>query len=74
MPTCASGRRRGPAPGKAQHDMVMNLRASATIADKEGFADQIGPDDAGLIPLRIATVHRARMSAMRSVVSGWLRR
>nr|WP_241741313.1 ribosome small subunit-dependent GTPase A [Gemmobacter straminiformis] len=28
------------------------------------FADQIGTDDAGLIPLRIATVHRARMGAV----------
>ena len=28
------------------------------------FADQIGPDDAGLVPMRIATVHRARMSAV----------
>jgi ribosome biogenesis GTPase len=28
------------------------------------FADQLDPDDAGLTPMRIATVHRARMSAM----------
>jgi len=27
------------------------------------FADQCGPDDAALTPLRIATVHRARMTA-----------
>ncbi len=27
------------------------------------FADQTGPDDAALVPARIATVHRARMSA-----------
>ena len=30
------------------------------------FADQLDPDDAGLTPMRIATVHRARMSAMSS--------
>ncbi|MDP3406713.1 ribosome small subunit-dependent GTPase A [Bosea sp. (in: a-proteobacteria)] len=28
------------------------------------FAEQIDPDDSGLVPVRIATVHRARMSAM----------
>jgi ribosome biogenesis GTPase len=28
------------------------------------FADQLGPEDASLIPLRIATVHRARMTAI----------
>ena len=28
------------------------------------FDDQLGPDDAGLAPMRIATVHRSRMSAV----------
>jgi ribosome biogenesis GTPase / thiamine phosphate phosphatase len=28
------------------------------------YADQIGPDDAGLIPARVATVHRARVTAL----------
>lgn len=28
------------------------------------FADQCGPDEAGLVPARVATVHRARMSAI----------
>ena len=28
------------------------------------FAEQCGPEDAGLLPARIATVHRARMSAI----------
>lgn len=29
----------------------------------EVFADQLGPDDAGLVPVRIATVHRSRLLA-----------
>ncbi len=28
------------------------------------YADQIGPDDAGLIPARVATVHRSRVTAL----------
>lgn len=36
----------------------------ASLGWSAHFADQIGPDDAGLIPLRIATVHRSRMSAI----------
>lgn len=41
--------------------------APATLAGMgwtEFFAEQIGPDDEGLIPMRIANVHRARMSAI----------
>ncbi len=40
----------------AQHDMVVDLRASAAIADKEGLAGQIGPCDSRLfgeaVPIR----------------------
>lgn len=28
------------------------------------FADQVEPDEAGLAPMRVATVHRARLTAM----------
>ena len=46
------------------------IRSASGPASLEGmgwsdfFAEQIGPDDAGLVPMRIATVHRARMSAI----------
>ena len=36
----------------------------AALGWSDFFADQCGPDEAGLLPARIATVHRARMSAM----------
>ena len=36
----------------------------AALGWSDFFADQCEPDDAGLLPARIATVHRARMSAM----------
>lgn len=35
----------------------------AILGWREGFADQMGADDAGLVPMRIATVHRSRMTA-----------
>ncbi|PZN93676.1 MAG: ribosome small subunit-dependent GTPase A [Hyphomicrobiales bacterium] len=36
----------------------------AALGWSDFFADQCGPDDAEWVPVRIATVHRARMSAM----------
>lgn len=36
----------------------------AALGWSDFFADQCEPDEAGLVPARIATVHRARMSAM----------
>ncbi|KPF72439.1 GTPase RsgA [Bosea sp. AAP35] len=42
-------------------DAVLTL---ATLGWSEFFAGQCGPDDAGLLPVRVATVHRARMSAI----------
>ncbi len=38
--------------------------ALAALGWSAHFAEQITPDEAGLIPARIATVHRARMSAI----------
>ncbi|PJN94629.1 GTPase RsgA, partial [Amaricoccus sp. HAR-UPW-R2A-40] len=39
----------------------------APLADlgwSDFFADQVEPDEAGLAPMRVATVHRARLTAM----------
>lgn len=49
--------------------MTATKRDDATLSLAElgwsdFFADQCEPDEAGLVPARIATVHRARMSAM----------
>jgi len=40
------------------------LSPLTTLGWSAFFAEQLQPDDAGLIPLRIATVHRARMTAI----------
>lgn len=45
------------------HSTEQNPTALAALGWTDFFADQIGPDDAGLIALRIATVHRTRMTA-----------
>ena len=36
------------------------------------FADQVGPDEAGLTPRRIASVHRARLEAIDGTGPVWL--
>lgn len=36
----------------------------ADLGWSEFFEDQLTPDDAGMVPMRIATVHRARLTAM----------
>ncbi len=52
----AQDRRRGPASGETQHDMVMHLRTGAAIPDKERISHQIGPSDDRLpgerVPIR----------------------
>jgi ribosome biogenesis GTPase len=46
-------------------DAIVTLATPlATLGWSAFFADQIAPDEADLIPCRIATVHRARMSAL----------
>ncbi|HEV7258740.1 MAG TPA: ribosome small subunit-dependent GTPase A [Bosea sp. (in: a-proteobacteria)] len=47
--------------GPRQDDSPLTL---ATLGWSRFFAEQCEPDEAGLVPARIATVHRARMSAI----------
>ncbi|MBL4919291.1 ribosome small subunit-dependent GTPase A [Szabonella alba] len=44
-------------------DSVLTGPALTALGWSAFFADQIGEDDTGLVPMRVATVHRARMVA-----------